>query len=313
MRIVHSILFSVLAAVLGASAATAEDLPKLRIGVQKYGTLVVVEARHALEERLKGEVASIEWTEFPAGPQLLEALGAGSIDFGTTGDAPPVFAQAGQKPMIYVGVEAPAPRGEAILVPKDSPLKTAGDLKGRKVALNKGSNVHYLLVQALASAGLTPQDIEPVYLAPADARAAFERGSVDAWAIWDPYLSAAEAATGGRELVNGEGLAPNRQFYLASPDLVRLHPQLVRDILAEIDRTDHWAAGHIPETATMLAPLTGLPIPVLETALGRLPFALSPLDDTVVTSQQKLADTFHDLHLIPTAITVRDVVWTPKG
>lgn len=304
---------AVAAAIFGPPGSARAGGTILRIGVQKYGTLVIVEARRTLEQRLKDEVASIEWTEFPAGPQLLEALAAGSIDFGTTGEAPPVFAQAGGKPLVYVGVEGAAPKGEAILVPKDSPIRTAADLKGRKVALNKGSNVHYLLVRALDSAGLSPKDIESVYLAPADARAAFERGAVDAWAIWDPYLSAAEAATDSRELVNGEGLVTNRQFYLASPAFAEAHPDLIRTILDELDRTDHWAAGHVPDAAAELAPRTGLPVPVLEHAFGRLPFTLSPLDDGVVRDQQKIADTFQTLGLIPKQITVRDIVWTPPS
>ncbi|MEJ0071632.1 MAG: aliphatic sulfonate ABC transporter substrate-binding protein [Pseudomonadota bacterium] len=174
------------------------DGQKLRIGVQKYGTLIVLQVRASLEQRLIPAGVTVEWIEFPGGPQLLEALAAGRLDFGTTGEAPPVFAQAAGAPLLYVAVEPPAPAGEAILVPKDSPIRTVADLKGKRVALNKGSNVHYLLIQALDKAGLQPNDIRSVYLAPADARAAFERGSVDAWVIWDPFLAAAQDATDAR-------------------------------------------------------------------------------------------------------------------
>ncbi|HLY54158.1 MAG TPA: sulfonate ABC transporter substrate-binding protein [Stellaceae bacterium] len=304
---------TLLTAAIALAGTSSADGPTLRIGVQKYGTLVVVRAQQGLEHRLQHQVSSIEWTEFPAGPQLLEAMAAGSIDFGTTGEAPPIFAQAGGKGLVYVGVERPAPKGEAILVPKDSPIQKIAELKGKKVALNKGSNVHYLLVRALASAGLTPADIESVYLAPADARAAFERGAVDAWAIWDPYLSAAEAATSARELTNGEGLVANRQFYLASPKFAQAQPALVRAILDEIDRTDAWAATHVNETAEQLSPATGLSVPVLQTALGRLPFGAGPVDDGIVHDQQQIADTFYGLGLIPKPIVVRDIVWTPHS
>jgi sulfonate transport system substrate-binding protein len=166
-----------------------------------------------LEKALAPLGIKVQWTEFPGGPQLLEALNVGSIDFGNTGEAPPVFAQAAGAPLFYVGVEPPAPDGEAILVPAGSPIKTVAELKGKRVALNKGSNVHFLLVQALATANLTPADINSVFLAPADGRAAFESGSVDAWAIWDPFLAAAQAQTGGKVLVDGTNLAPNVQFY----------------------------------------------------------------------------------------------------
>jgi len=295
-----------------AGPTRAEPLT-IRIGVQKYGTLEILESQKTLDARLKDQGITVSWTEFPAGPQLLEALSAGSVDFGTTGDAPPVFAQAGHKALVYVGVEAAAPKGEAILVPKDSPIKTVADLKGKKVALNKGANVHYLLVRALESAGLKPSDIEPVYLAPADARAAFETNNVDAWAIWDPYLAAAQAATGATQLVNGVGLVENHQFYFATPDFAKAHPDLVEIILEETDKADHWGAAHQKEAAALLSPITSIPEPVLTVALARLPYGLTPLDDALIAQQQKIADTFHDLGLIPKPITVKDIVWTPHS
>ncbi len=116
----------------------------------------------------------------PRRPAAARGLNVGSIDFGVTGETPPVFAQAAGADLVYVAHEPPAPTSEAILLPKDSPIKSVAELKGKKVALNKGSNVHYLLVRALEKAGLKYTDIQPVYLPPADARAAFERGSVDA-------------------------------------------------------------------------------------------------------------------------------------
>src|SRR5690606_30312271 len=152
-----------------------------------------LKSKGTLEDKLKGLGFKVTWTEFPAGPQMLEALNVGAIDFGNTGEAPPIFAQAAGAPLVYVAHEPPAPRGEAILVPKVSPIKTVADLKGKKVALNKGSNVHYLLVKALEKAGVKYSEIQTAFLAPADARAAFERGSVDAWVIWDPFQAAAEA------------------------------------------------------------------------------------------------------------------------
>ena len=137
-----------LAGALTRRAAFA-DAKVLRIGYQKYGTLVLLKEKGTLEGALEPLGFSVTWSEFPGGPQLLEALNVGAIDFGTAGEAPPIFAQAAGAPLIYVGFEPPAPKGEAILVPKDSPLKTVAELKGKKVALNKGSNVHYLLVRAL--------------------------------------------------------------------------------------------------------------------------------------------------------------------
>ena len=304
---------TLLAIAAGLARPPAAEATTLRIGVQKYGTLVILAQRHTLEERLKPLGITVEWTEFPGGPQLLEALSAGAIDFGTTGDAPPIFAQAARDALVYVAVEPAAPTGEAILVPKDSPLQSLGDLKGKRVALNKGSNVHFLLVQALAKAGLTPKDITPVYLAPADARAAFERGNVDAWAIWDPFLAAAQAATQARTLADGTGLATNRQFYLASRDLARTHPELIQAVTQELVQTDAWAAGHQHDVAELLSPKTGLPVPVLEISLARLGYGVVPVDDQVLQSQQQIADTFFQLGLIPKPITVRDAAWNVRS
>ncbi len=184
----------------------------LRIGYQKYGTLTVLKGNASLEKRLAPLGVEVKWTEFPAGPQLLEGLNVGSVDFGTTGEAPPIFAQAAGADLLYVGNEPAAPAGEAIVVPKGSALKSVADLKGKKIVLNKGSNVHYLLVKLLEKAGLSYKVVEVVCLAPADARAAFERGSGDAWAIWDPFLAAAEKQLGARVLADGKGVVSNHQF-----------------------------------------------------------------------------------------------------
>src|SRR5215470_12594586 len=214
------------ASTVGASFGQAPE-KVVRIGYQKYGKLVLLKGKGSLEEKLKTVGYKVAWTEFPSGPPLLEALNVGAIDLGNTGEAPPIFAQAAGAPLQYVAYEPPAPRGEAILVPKDSPLKSVADLKGKKVALNKGSNVHYLLVKALDKEGVKYSDIEPVFLAPADARAAFERGAVDAWVIWDPFQAAAEIATGARTLANGEGLVANHQFYLATAKFADTNPKAI--------------------------------------------------------------------------------------
>ena len=286
-----------------AAAAT------LRIGVQKYGTLVVLRQRGDLERALAPSGVQVVWTEFPAGPQMLEAMNLGELDFATTGEAPPVFAQAAGAPLLYVGAEPACPAGEAIVVPAASPIRSVTDLRGRRVALNKGSNVHFLLVRALARAGMGPADIQPTYLAPADARAAFEQGAVDAWVIWDPFLAAVQAATGARTLVDATGLAPNRQFFLATRDFAAAHAGALRTVLAQIAATDRWAAANHGEVARLLAPGMGLPAPVLRVALDRLGYGVQPMTPGVIADQQTIADTFHALHLIPLAVVVRDAIW----
>ncbi len=308
---------SVLAA--GAAAAAAWAVPAraagrvLRVGVQKYGTLVILRERRELERALQPLGWDVLWHEFPGGPQLLEALTAGALDFGTTGEAPPIFAQAAGSPLLYVGCEPPSPAGEAILVPSDSPIRTLADLRGRTVALNKGSNVHYLLVQALAAAGLKPSDISTAYLTPSDARAAFERGAVDAWAIWDPFLSAAQEATGARILADGTGLAPNRQFFLATRDFAGAHADILRLLDAQVDATDRWAGRNRDEATRLLAASLSLSQPVLARAIGRMGYGVAPMTAEVIADQQRIADTFLDLKLIPRRLDVAAAIWKPQA
>src|SRR5580692_5825372 len=166
-------------AIIQLPAQAADHI--VRIGYQKYGNLILLKGTGALDKTLAAQGVSVEWVEFPSGPPLLEALNAGAIDIGQAGEAPPIFAQAANAGFVYVAHEPAAPQGEAILVPHDSTIKSVADLKGKKVALNKGSNVHYLLVKLLEQSGVKYSEIELVFLAPADARAAFETGAVDAW------------------------------------------------------------------------------------------------------------------------------------
>src|SRR6201994_2251215 len=218
-RVIAIAVLSMSTVAAGVGASYGQD-KVVRVGYQKYGKLVLLKGRGSLEGKLKPLGYKVVWTEFPSGPPLLEALNVGSIDFGITGETPPIFAQAAGAPLVYLAYDPPAPQGEAILVPKDSPIKSVAELRGKKVALNKGSNVHYLLVRALENAGLKYGDITPEFLAPSDALAAFSRGSVDAWVIWDPYEAAAEASTGARILTDGPGIVSNYQFYFTSKDFL---------------------------------------------------------------------------------------------
>ncbi|QND69885.1 sulfonate ABC transporter substrate-binding protein [Tardiphaga robiniae] len=295
---------------IGSGSARAQE-KTVRIGFQKYGKLVLLKSKGSLEPRLKALGWNIKWTEFSAGPALLEAINVGALDFGNTGEAPPIFAQAAGAPIRYVAYEPPAPKGEAILVPKGSPIKSVAELKGKKVALNKGSNVHYLLVKALEKANVKYSDITPVFLAPADARAAFERGAVDAWVIWDPFQAAAEAAIEATVLADGTDTVSNYQFYLSSQKFLESDPKVVDAILEGLREVDDWAKTDIKAVAEQLSPSVGLPVPVLEVALKRQAYGIKPIDRKVITEQQQLADTFLALGLIPKAIAVADAAGTP--
>jgi sulfonate transport system substrate-binding protein len=306
-------LVALFAAAVALGAITEAQAETLRIGYQKYGTLVLLKARGTLEKRLAAQGVDVKWTEFPGGPQLLEGLNVGSIDFGVTGETPPVFAQAAKADLVYVAYEPPAPTSEALLVPKDSPLKSVADLKGKKVALNKGSNVHYLLVRALEDAGLKYTDIQTVYLAPADARAAFEKGAVDAWVIWDPYQAAAENQLHARTLKDGTGLVDNHQFYLATRPYAKDHPKVIEALVDEVRKTGEWSKAHPEQVTDEVAPLLGLPKDITLTSVKRQGFGAQYLTPAVVDAQQKIADAFYQLKLIPQALSIKDVVWTPPA
>src|SRR6266478_6525222 len=275
-------VLSMSTALAGVDATYGQE-KVVRIGFQKYGKLVLLKSKGTLEEKLKSVGYRLVWTEFPSGPPLLEALNVGAIDFGNTGEAPPIFAQAAGAPLQYVAYEPPAPRGEAILVPKDSKLNSVAGLRGKKVALNKGSNVHYLLVKALEKAGVKYSEVEPVFLAPADARAAFERGAVDAWVIWDPFQAAAEAATGARTLADGTGIVSNYQFYFASKKFFESDPKIVDVVLEQLG----------------------------EVALKRQAYGIKPITEGVIADQQRVADAFFALGLLPKQIKISDAARRP--
>ncbi|MDO8032412.1 sulfonate ABC transporter substrate-binding protein [Janthinobacterium sp. SUN128] len=310
-RTTLGLLFAAAAGVMAAgmpATALAQAKGEVRIGYQKYGTLTLLKGRGTLEKRLAEQGVGVKWTEFPAGPVLLEGLNVGSIDFGTVGEAPPIFAQAAGANLVYVGNEPASPASEAIVVPKGSGLRTLADLKGKKIALNKGSNVHYLLLKALEKAGVAYADIQAVFLPPADARAAFERGSVDAWAIWDPFLAAAEKQLGARVLADGKGLVANYQFYLASRTYAEKNPEILRIVLDEVAKVDDWGRNNPEEVATILAAQTGLSKDVVALAASRYAYGVKPVSVDVIASQQRVADAFSSLKLIPKPIVVKDAL-----
>lgn len=291
------------------SGATTSEEKLIRIGYQKFGSMSILKARGTLEQRLKPSGYRVEWVHFPAGPQLLEALTTESIDIGHTGDAPPIFAQAAGSSLVYIGAGAAKPETEAILVHKDSPIQRVEDLRGKRVALNKGSNVHYFLVKALEKAKLRYQDIQPVYLPPADARAAFAKGSVDAWAIWDPYYAAAEIDLGARTLINADGITPNREYFFATKSFSEKHGAEINILLEELDKSAMWFNGHRQEAASLLAKQIGMDVNAVERAVGRSDYGIEPLQASIISGQQQVADTFHQIGLIPRKIKVDEAIW----
>ncbi|ALC90285.1 hypothetical protein AM500_11195 [Bacillus sp. FJAT-18017] len=305
-------LFAVFTLLSGCSSeekkeSSKRELTTVKIGYQKNGPLVILKSLGTLEKRLSKKGITVEWKEFQAGPALVEALNAGSIDFGRTGDSPPIFAQAADAPFVYIAAGKPKFKGSKILVQENSPIKTIADLKGKTVGFAKGSSSHYLLIKALEKAGLEYSDITPAFLAPGDGRVAFEKGNIDAWVVWDPFTSSAEVNSKARTLTDGEGLTTDRDFLLASTEFAK-HKDIVAEIVDEIEKSSEWANTHHQELVDMLAPILKIDKPSLDMAVKRRVYGVDKMTDLIVGEQQAIADTFYDLKIIPKEIDVTEAL-----
>jgi sulfonate transport system substrate-binding protein len=281
------------------SLALAQKAPRtLRIGYQK-GWLSILKGRGTLEKELSPLGVNVTWIEFNAGPVQLEALNVGAIDFGDVGEAPPIFAQAAGAPLVYAGATVPRPHLEAILVPKGSPIKTVADLKGKKVAYNKGSNVQYFLAKLLEKQGLKYTDVQHIHLPPPDARAAFQKGAVDAWIIWDPFLAAAQKTLDAQILVDGKGVVNNRQYYFTSRDFVTKNADVLKIAIRQINDIDTWASKNKAVASKELSQVLGLDVSITDLYLSRADYGTAPVNSAILAEQQAIADTFFELKLIP--------------
>lgn len=304
-----TILSASLATVMMLTACSKKtETTTLNIGYQKYGLLHIIKARGDLDKALKQKGINIKWVEFPAGPQLLEGLNVGSVVFGEAGEAPPIFAQAANSKLVYIANQPAAPKAEALIVPKDSNIRSIQELKGKRVVLNKGSNVHYLLLKLLEANHLKLSDIDVVYLPPADARAAFEKGAVDAWVIWDPFFAAAEQQLGAKVLATGENLVSNHQFYLADREFAEQHPDVLKTVVNELNTTTQWVSQHQTDAAKLLEQQTGLSTEILSTSISRMGFGVKPISNEVAKEQQYVADAFYQQKLIPNKINIQAAI-----
>jgi sulfonate transport system substrate-binding protein len=294
---------------------SASDSNQAKVSVVKFGyqkASILLKSKGWLDKRLQSEGVSVKWIDFPAGPQLLEAMNVGSVDFGATGESPPIFAQAAGASLTYIAGIAPNPAGEAILVPQNSAIKTVADLKGKKIAFQKGSSAHYFLVQILEKAGLQYSDIQPVNLPPPDARAAFVKGSVDAWSIWDPFYADAERNANARVLVDGKEVNKQGGYYLASRQFANDNQHIVKVILEEIQKLEDWSSKNRDTVAETLAPALKLDLETIKRATLRRRFGVVPIDEQLIAEQQKVADTFYRLKLIPKQIDVKEAMLKPE-
>ena len=292
------------------------DQAVVRIGYQKASALMaVLRSNGALEKALADKGYRVQWSEFAYGVPLIEALNVGGIDLtADVGDPVPIFGQAAGAQLVYFAQESAAPAAQGVLVPQASPIHSVADLKGRKIAFAKGSCAHYLTIAVLRSAGLTLADVQPVYLAPADARAALERGSVDAWAIWEPFQAAFETQTPSRLIANGEhGIASYHNFYLTSPEFSARHADVLELVYQKLHQTGLWVKAHPDAAAQLLAPVWGLDAAIARRASDLRSFDVGPTRPATLDEQQRIADAFYAAKLLPKAVDARALpIWKPE-
>jgi sulfonate transport system substrate-binding protein len=286
------------------------EFGEIRIGYQKNGVLVIARQQAALERYFAPKGVAVKWLEFSSGPPMLEAMNAGSVDYGAVGDTPPIFAQSAGAAIVYAAGQ-PITNGQGILVQHNSPIRSIADLKGKRVGFTRGSSANNLVVQTLENAGLTYADITPVHLTPPDAGPAFANGSIDEWSIWDPYLAIGEIRLNGRILVNASEITKTNSFYIANRAFAKNQEPVLQQIIDVTVSSAAWAQVHRDEVARSLSIITGISLDIQTIAANRASFAVGPITQDIVATQQDVADRFFKLSLIPKPVAVRDALWKP--
>ncbi|QKZ07378.1 aliphatic sulfonate ABC transporter substrate-binding protein [Pseudomonas eucalypticola] len=296
-------------------APTAQAVETLRIGYQKSSTLItLLKQQGTLEKDLARQGIEVSWHEFPSGLPLLESLNVGNVDISAdVADTVPVFAQAAGATLTYFAQETASPQAQAIVVRQDSPVQSLADLKGKKVAVTKAAGTHYLLIAALNKAGLKFSDIQPAYLTPADGRAAFENGKVDAWVTWEPFLTSVQRQLPTRTLADGTGLAQYKRYYLTGTAYAKAHPEVLKLVFAELQKAGEWTKAHPDQAAAILGPLWGnLDSATVEAANLHRTYQVQAVQPDQLGEQQKIADAFFAAGLLPKAVDTRGVgIWHP--
>jgi sulfonate transport system substrate-binding protein len=256
-------------------------------------------------ERALGPVGfRVEWLEFLAGPQQLEAINAGALDLALTAESPPLFAQAADGPVAYLATMAPNGSLVSLLVPPKSPVKTVADLKGKRVAFQKASIGHYLLVKALADVGLDISAVQQVYLPPPDANAALSQSTVDAWFIWEPFVTRAVQNGTGRVILDGSKLRDTTNFYTTTQAFAKEHPEVLRIFLDVLCKEEDWSQSHRAELVQLLAPKILIDASTLGIMYDKTKFGVFQITPHDRQKQQEVADMWFSLGLFPKKVDV---------
>jgi sulfonate transport system substrate-binding protein len=278
----------------------------LQIGDQKGGTESLLRAAGALNDL----PYKVVFATFTSGPPQVEAATAGKIDFAVTGNTPPIFGAAANAKVKVVTAYENGGDGDRILVRADSPIKTVADLRGKSVAVGKGSSAHGHILAQLQKAGLSPADVKLVFLQPADALTAFTSRQADAWAIWDPYTAQVEQQVPVRSIAQATGVTNGAGFGIAS-DATLADPKrntALSDLLVRYAKATRWAQDHPEEWARSYSEAVGLGLPVGTVAQSRSLRSSTALSDQLIGSEQELADLFAETKQIASAPKFADWV-----
>ncbi|MDZ8223419.1 aliphatic sulfonate ABC transporter substrate-binding protein [Nostoc sp. ChiVER01] len=283
----------------------------LRIGY--FTAADITRSRQVLEKRLNPLGIKVEWAQFTAGPQLLEAVNVGSLDIGAVGETPPIFAQASGIPFVLLANTIPGTgEGSAIVVPEDSPIKTIADLKGKQIAFQRATASQYFVVKALQEGGLELKDVKHLNLIAPETRAALLRKSIDAAVLGDPHLAIFQKTEKVRILRNAKGLSTQGGYWIAARSFVKENPELVKIVLEEVYKLAKWSEANPREVAEIVGRDTKLDLPTLEKIVKRRRFGLRPITDKVIAGQQEISDLFYKQKFITKKINVKDVTLSPE-
>jgi sulfonate transport system substrate-binding protein len=272
----------------------------LKMGDQKGGSQALMEAAGVLRDL----PYTIEWHQFPAAAPLLEALNAGAVDSAFAGDAPTIFALAAGLPGKIVAANESGGHSTAILVPSGSPIRTVADLKGKRIGTGKGSIGHFLVIALLDRQKWAPDAIQLAFLQPADAKAAFTNGSIDAWSTWTVYVAQATLGDGARVVADGDGLLSGLTFQTATDAAIATKRGVLTDYLRRLAIARRWAIFHIPEYAKVWAAAIGVSPDVARRALDLSPTLPAAIDAKLIDDEQRVADLYLSAHVIPKRLDV---------
>ncbi|WP_125705144.1 aliphatic sulfonate ABC transporter substrate-binding protein [Lacticaseibacillus daqingensis] len=288
--------------------AAESTLTRVVIGYQKADPADISRQRGELVKKMKAKGYKVVFKEFQDGAALMTALKSGNIDYARLGDTPPVVNQAAGLDLVYVAAGADKVNGTEVLVKQNSGINKLADLKGKRIAYAKGTAAQFMIVQALAKANLTVNDVTLVNMDQSAASVAFAKGKVDAWVSWDPYTATAEVQQNAKVLTNAVGLAKNRDFVVSTRKYATAHTAVSTLLIDYLADDMSWANKNHAKLITMLADTLHLSKAIVTKTVERRSFSMSPVTTAIVAEQQKIADVFYEQGLIQKKIQVKDAL-----